>query len=187
MRMVSIVAAVVWLAVADEGLKASPFAGLDQAPGVYVTVDGRGITIRQSAADWDFYLPDGSKAEWKKGRGSGQPPHVKITCRAEGGYGAAESPKAVWTVPRPDGTPKGLGRKQRAQWNRLWPWTFGDSILHIWRDDALDLGLSAVVEGTGAILSSGTESNRFTVRIQFQVNPETAYAARLMATHCKSR
>ena len=72
MRPVPIAAVAVWLAAAGGGLKAAPFAGLDQAAGVYVTVDGHGITIRQSAVDWDFYVPDGSKAKWKKGRGFGE-------------------------------------------------------------------------------------------------------------------
>lgn len=182
MRTVPITAAAVWLAAVGGLLEASPFAGLDQAPGVYVTVDGHGITIRQSAVDWAFYLPGGAKAEWKVGRGYGLPPHVKITCRAEGGYRPAAGPAAVWTVPRPDGMPKGLGRKQRSRWNRLWPWTFGDSPWH--DEDSVDLGLSAIVEGTGAVLSSGTESNRFTVRLRFQVDPETAAAARQLAKHC---
>lgn len=187
MRTVTIFAAAVWLPLIGKCLQASPFAGLDEAPGVYVTVDGHGITIRQSAAVWGFYLPDGSKAEWKKGRGYGLPPHVKITCRAEGGYRPAAGPKAVWTVPRPDGIPKGLGRKQRARWNRLWPWTFGDSLWHGSTEDAVDLGLSAIAEGTGAVLSKGTEGNSFTVRIWFLVDPEAAIAARLMATHCGIR
>ncbi len=181
---VPIVAAAVWLAVVGGVLEASPFAGLDQAAGVYVTVDGHGITIRQSAADWDFYLPDGSKAEWKKGRGYGLPPHIKITCRAEGGYRPAEGPKAVWTVPRPDGMPKGLGRKQRARWNRLWPWTWGDSLWRGGTEEALDLGLSAVVEGTGADLSKGPEGNRFTVTMWFRFDPGTAAAARRVAKLC---
>ena len=183
-RSVPIVAAVVWLAAVGGGLEASPFAGLDQAAGVYVTVDGHGITIRQSAWNWDFYLPDGSKAEWKKGRGYGLPPHVKITCRTEGGYRPAARPKAVWTIPRPEGMPKGLGRKQRALWNRLWPWTWGDSLWHDGTEDAVDLGLSAVVKGEGVLLSKGTEGNRFTVQMWFQMDPETAAAARRLAKHC---
>ena len=165
-------------------LEASPFAGLDQAAGVYVTVDGYGITIRQSAVDWDFYLPNGSKAEWKKGRGYSLPPFVKITCRAKGGYRPATAPKAVWTVPRPDGMPKGLGRKQRARWNGLWPWSYGDSLWHDGTGKALDLGLSAVVQGAGAFLSNGTEGNRFEVRMWFQVDPGTAAAARRLTQHC---
>ena len=184
MRPVPIAAVAVWLAAAGGGLKAAPFAGLDQAAGVYVTVDGHGITIRQSAVDWDFYVPDGSKAKWKKGRGFGEAPHVKITCRAEGGYRRAERPEAVWTVPQPDGMPTGLGRKQRAQWNRLWPWTWGDNFLLGGTEEALDLGLSAVVEGTGLSLSRGAEGNRFTVRAWFLVNSETAVAARQLAKHC---
>lgn len=183
MRAATRAAVAIWLAAASGGLKASPFAGLDQAAGVYVTVDGYGITIRQSAFYWDFYLPGGSKAEWKKGRGLGQPPHIKITCRAEGGYGPAASPEAVWTVPRPDGMPKGLGRKQRARWNRLWPWTFHN---RLWggSQNALDLGLSAIVEGTGAVLSARIDGNKFTVEMGFLVDSETAAAARQIAKHC---
>ena len=183
MRMIPIVASAVWLVGAMLG--ASPFAGLDQAPGVYVTVDGYGITIRQSAMDWDFYLPDGSKAEWKKGHGYGLPPNIEITCRAEGGYLSAVRPKAVWTIPRPDGMPKGLGRKQRARWKRLWPWTWGDNFFHS-TEDALDRGLSTIVEGTGAVLSKGTGGNRFKVGMWFQVDPETAVAARQLARHCSA-
>ena len=176
----------IWLATASGDLKASPFAGLDQAAGVYVTVDGYGITIRQSPFDWAFYLPDGSKAEWKKGRGVGEPPHIEITCRAEGGYGPASMPEAVWTIPRPDGMPKGLGRKQRAQWNRLWPWTSGVSLLDLYGTTSLDLGLSAVVEGTGAVLSKGAAGNRFTVKMWFLVDPGRAVAARQLAKHCRA-
>ena len=172
-----------WLATVGAVLEASPFAGLDQAAGVYVTVDGHGITISQSAVDWDFYLPDGSKAEWKKGRGFGQPPHVKIDCRAAGGYRAAAQPEAVWTVPRPDGMPKGLGRKQRARWNQLWPWTFGEGLFSK-PEKALDLGLSAVVQGGIFTLSRGPEGNRFTVEMRFRVNSATAVAARQLAKHC---
>ena len=186
MRAVTGAAVAIWLAAASGDLKAAPFAGLDQAAGVYVTVDGYGITIRQSALIWDFYLPDGSKAEWKKGRGSARPPQIKITCRAEGGYRPAESPEAVWTVPRPDGMPKGLGRKQRAQWNRLWPWTFGDSLWHGGTGDAVDLGLSAIVEGTGAVLSKGIDGNRFKVEMSFLADPETAVAGLRLAKHCKA-
>ena len=80
--------------------------------------------------------------------------------------------------------PKELGRKQRALWNRLWPWTFGDSLWHYGTEDAVDLGLSVVVEGTGVSLSQGTEDNRFTVRMWFRVDPETAAAARRLAKHC---
>ena len=90
----------------------------------------------------------------------------------------------MWTVPRPDGMSKNLGRKQRAQWNRLWPWTCGDSLWRSDPDDVLDLGLSAVVEGTAVSLSNGTQDNRFTVRMWFLVNPSTAAAARQLARHC---
>lgn len=183
MRAVTNSAVAIWLAAIGGVLEASPFADLDQAAGVYVTVDGYGITISQSAVDWDFYLPDGSKAEWKRGHGFGQAPHVKINCRAAGGYRAADEPEAVWTVPRPDGRPKGLGRKQRARWNRLWPWTFGNSL---WdnSEKALDLGLSAVVQGGVFSLSRGIEGNRFTVEMRFLVDLETASAARRLAKHC---
>ena len=184
MRTVTIVAAAVWLI--GGVLEAQPFVGLNQAAGVYVTVDGYGITISQSAVDWDFHLPDGSKAEWKKGRGYGLPPHIEITCRAAGGYRSAAAPKAVWTVPQPDGMPKRLGRKQRKQWKRLWPWTFGDGGIFgtLGNEDAVDWGLSVIVDGGSMVLSKGTEGNRFTVRMWFQVDPQTAAAARRLAKHC---
>ena len=183
MRTVPVVAAAVWLV---GGLGASPFAGLDQAPGVYVTVDGYGITIRQSAVDWDFHLPDGSMAEWKrkKGHGFGLPPHIEITCRVAGGYLPAASAKAIWTVPRPAGMPKRLGRKQRKRWKRLWPWTYDGYSGLAFDNDALDLGLSAMVEGTGASLSLGTGNTRFKVTMQFEVDLGTAVAARMLARYC---
>ena len=186
MRTVSVAACMPSLLTASAALEAAPFEGLDEAPGVYVTVDGHGITIRHSAVDWSFYLPDGSKAEWKKSGGDGSAPHVKITCRAEGGYSPAAAPRAVWTIPRPNGTPKGLGRRQRARWNRLWPWTFGDSIWDGNPDDAVDLGLSAIVDGKGVVLSRRLGGTKFTVRIWFLVDADTAAAARQLATHCVS-
>lgn len=111
MRTVPVVAAAVWLV--GGMLEASPFAGLDHAPGVYVTVDGYGITIEQSAVDWDFSLNGRQITKWKKGSGSGRPPHVEISCRAEGGYSPREALRAVWSIPRPAGWPKGLSADQQ--------------------------------------------------------------------------
>lgn len=188
MRTVPIVAAAVCLVWGV--LEASPFEGLDSAPGVYVTVDGYGITIRQSALDWDFHLPDGSKAEWKKGSGYGKAPHVEITCRVAGGYLPAKEAKAIWTIPRPAGMPKGLGRKQRKRWKQLgWPWTWGEESLFgrpvgIPIADALDMGLSAIAGGGVAGIRKSTKGTTFRVRMRFQVDPETAVAALLLARHC---
>ena len=186
MRTVAVAACMLSLPTVLVALEASPFEGLDEAPGVYVTVDGHGITIRRSAEDWAFYLPDGSEAEWKGSGGDGLAPHVKITCRAQGGYHPAAGPRAVWTIPRPNGMPKGLGRRQRARWNRLWPWTFGDSIWDGGTEDAVDLGLSAIVDGNGAVMSKRIGGTKFTVRIWFLVDADTADAARQLAKHCVS-
>lgn len=200
MRTVLVGAAAVWLVGCVPVPEAPPFEGLE-APGVYVTVDGYGITIEQSAVDWNFSLPDGSKAEWKKGSGSGRPPHVEISCRAAGGYSPSEALRAVWTIPRPDGMPRGLSAEQRVYWDLLWPWTY---------HGGLDLALSAIVRGGSVVLSETPDSSdllvdfetwlrlqtelrskprahlEFTVLVemQFQVDPETAFVARQLARYC---
>lgn len=118
MRTVPIATVAFWLAAAGVGSGASPFVGLGQAPGFSVTVNGYGITIDQSAVDWDFYRNGSQVTRWKKGSGSGLPPRVSISCRVEGGYSLAAGLRAFWTVPRPNGRPKGLSRRGKAIW---WP------------------------------------------------------------------
>ncbi len=155
-----------------------PFEGLDPVEGVYVTIDEYGISLRQAAADWSFYLPDGSDAEWRDGDGVGQAPYVEIACRASGGYSDPTPLRVEWTVPRPIGTPKRLQRKRRRLWSRLWPWTY---------EEGLDRALSAVVEGRGLVLIKGFGDENFKVGLHFAPNAETAHAARLMAAHCEGR
>ena len=118
-------------------------------------------------------------AEWKrkKGHGYGLPPHIEITCRVAGGYLPAAAAKAVWTVPRPAEMPRGLGRKQRKRWKRLWPWTDNGSRFFSTSSTGLDHGLTAIAEGGSWVLSRRIKGTRFKVTMQFEVDLGTAGAA----------